>query len=83
MGRSVGYTVREVLGRRDYSMSETTRMIGESIGRPDLPYVQFPDADFKASLMQLRAPGRLKAPPTYDSASRQARQMRSWKCRMP
>jgi uncharacterized protein YbjT (DUF2867 family) len=47
-----GVTVREVLGPRDYSMRETARMIGEKIGKPDLTYVQFPEADFKASLMK-------------------------------
>jgi uncharacterized protein YbjT (DUF2867 family) len=47
-----GVAVREVLGPRDYSMRETARIIGEKIGKPDLSYVQFPEADFKASLMQ-------------------------------
>jgi uncharacterized protein YbjT (DUF2867 family) len=47
-----GVTVREVLGPRDYSMRETARIIGEKIGKPDLTYVQFSEADFKASLMQ-------------------------------
>jgi uncharacterized protein YbjT (DUF2867 family) len=47
-----GVTVREIIGPRDYTMAGATRMIGEKIGKPDLRYVQFPDADFKASLMQ-------------------------------
>src|SRR5574341_622518 len=37
-----GKTVQELLGPRDISMAEVTRMIGKGIGKPDLPYVQFP-----------------------------------------
>lgn len=37
-----GKTTQELLGPRDISMAEVTRMIGKAIGRPDLPYVQFP-----------------------------------------
>ena len=32
---------------------EATRIIGERIGKPDLSYVQFPYADFTASLAQM------------------------------
>ena len=35
-----GTVVREVLGPRELSYAEATRIIGERIGRPDLPYVQ-------------------------------------------
>ena len=34
--------VRELLGPRDYTMTEATRILGEAIDRPDLKYVQFP-----------------------------------------
>ncbi|HEY5878636.1 MAG TPA: NAD(P)H-binding protein [Nakamurella sp.] len=44
--------VRELLGERDLSYAEVTRIIGERIGRPDLPYVQLPDADMIESLGQ-------------------------------
>jgi uncharacterized protein YbjT (DUF2867 family) len=47
-----GTSVRELLGPRDYTMRETTRMIGQRIGKPDLAYIQFPDADFKGALLQ-------------------------------
>jgi uncharacterized protein YbjT (DUF2867 family) len=47
-----GTSIRELLGPRDYSMRETTSMIGRAIGKPDLPYIQFPDADFIAALKQ-------------------------------
>ena len=36
-----GVAVRELLGQRDLSHREATRIIGERIGRPDLQYVQF------------------------------------------
>jgi len=48
-----GVTVRELLGPRDYSMAEATRIFGEKIGKPDLKYVRFSDADFKAALLQM------------------------------
>jgi hypothetical protein len=44
--------VRELLGERDLTFAEATRIIGERLGRPDLSYVQFPYADFTASLVQ-------------------------------
>jgi uncharacterized protein YbjT (DUF2867 family) len=31
-----GTSVRELLGPRDYTLSETTRILGEKIGKPDL-----------------------------------------------
>ena len=47
-----GVTVRELLGPRDVTMNELTRILGERIGQPDLAYVQFPYDDFGASLEQ-------------------------------
>ena len=40
-----GKSVRELLGPRDYSMDEATRILGQAIGRKDLKYVQFPYED--------------------------------------
>ncbi|MNF41674.1 NAD(P)H azoreductase [compost metagenome] len=37
-----GVQVRELLGQRDISYAECTRILGERLGRPDLPYVQLP-----------------------------------------
>lgn len=48
-----GFTVRELLGPRDLTMAEATRIIGEAIGKPELPYVQFTYEDFEASLTQM------------------------------
>jgi hypothetical protein len=45
--------VRELLGARDLTFAEATRIIGAHIGKPDLRYVQFPYADFAASLVQM------------------------------
>lgn len=47
-----GVRVRELLGPRDYTMTETTRILGQKIGRPDLRYVQFPDRDFADALVR-------------------------------
>ena len=33
-------------------MKEATAILGQKIGKPDLPYIQFPDADFTGALTQ-------------------------------
>lgn len=57
--RASGVQVRELLGQRDISYGECTRILGKQLGRPDLPYVQLPyeemagmlrDAGFSADL---------------------------------
>jgi len=48
---SIGYRVTEVLGPRDYTLRQATRILGASIGKPDLQYVQFPNEDFKQGLI--------------------------------
>jgi len=50
--RFQGVTVRELLGPRDLSHSEATRILGARIGKPDLQYVQFPYADFVKALVE-------------------------------
>lgn len=37
-----GKSVQELLGQRDITMADVTRVLGKSIGKPDLKYVQFP-----------------------------------------
>ncbi len=37
-----GLVVRELLGQRDISFAEATRIIGTRIGKPELQYTQFP-----------------------------------------
>ena len=46
-----GVAVRELLGPRDLTYREATRIIGAAIGRPDLAYVQLPDAAMAAALV--------------------------------
>lgn len=46
-----GVVVRELLGPRDLTHAEATRILGERIGRPDLPYVQLPYADMVRALV--------------------------------
>jgi len=45
-----GVTVRELSGPRDLTFTETTRILGTRIGKPDLKYVQFPDDGVVAGL---------------------------------
>jgi uncharacterized protein YbjT (DUF2867 family) len=51
--RFQGIQVRELLGPRDLTQAEATRILGARIGKPDLPYVQFPYADFVKALVQV------------------------------
>ena len=45
-----GVVVRELTGPRDVTPTEATRLIGKAIGKPELPYVRFPDEGFVAGL---------------------------------
>jgi uncharacterized protein YbjT (DUF2867 family) len=47
-----GVVVSELLGPRDLSHAEATRIIGDHIGKPDLQYVQFSYADQARALVQ-------------------------------
>lgn len=47
-----GVVSREVLGQRDLSYAQATRLLGAAIGRPDLPYVQMPGDELQAALQQ-------------------------------
>ncbi len=45
-----GRSVRYVLGPKDCTMTQATRILGASIGKPDLKYVEFPEAVFRRGL---------------------------------
>jgi uncharacterized protein YbjT (DUF2867 family) len=45
-----GVVVRELTGPREVTPTEATRLIGKAIGKPELPYVRFPDEGFVAGL---------------------------------
>lgn len=46
-----GRSIRYVLGPKDYSMAEATAILGAAIGRPDLKYVEFPEADARQGMI--------------------------------
>ena len=48
-----GKQTRELRGQRDIDMNEVTRILGKAVGKPDLTYVQAPDDQFKAAVMQM------------------------------
>ena len=48
-----GKQTRELLGQRDIDMNEVTRILGKAVSKNDLTYVQVPDDQFKAALMQM------------------------------
>ena len=60
-GAAGSVTVRELQGPRDYTYADTTRIIGERIGRPELPYVQLSDADMIGGLQQAGFPQPIAA----------------------
>ena len=46
-----GFTVRELLGPRDMTLGEATRILGERLGKPGLTYVQFGYDDLANALV--------------------------------
>jgi uncharacterized protein YbjT (DUF2867 family) len=50
-GTFTGHTIRYLLGPRDLTMSEATRILAEAIGKPDLKYVQFPEEDGRKAML--------------------------------
>lgn len=47
-----GHQVRELLGPRDLTYREATRILGAVLGRPDLDYVRLPDEQMIAALVE-------------------------------
>lgn len=50
-GDFAGRSTRELLGPRDYTLEETARILGEAVGKPDLPYVRFDYGDARSSMV--------------------------------
>ena len=48
-----GKQTRELLGQRDITYTDVASIIGKAIGKPDLKYVQAPDDQFRAVLVQM------------------------------
>lgn len=48
-----GKNVQELLGARNYTLSEATAILGASIGKPDLKYVQFPYEDARQAMVSM------------------------------
>jgi len=46
-----GRSFRELLGPREHTMRDATRILGEAIGRPDLAYVEFPEEDARNAMV--------------------------------
>lgn len=49
-GTVAGHSIRYLLGPRDMTMSESTRILGEAIGIPGLKYVQFPEGEVRKTM---------------------------------
>jgi uncharacterized protein YbjT (DUF2867 family) len=52
-----GHQTRELLGQRDVSMGEVATIIGKAIGKPNLSYMQLPDAQIKPAFTQMGMSG--------------------------
>jgi uncharacterized protein YbjT (DUF2867 family) len=48
-----GHLTRELLGQRDISMQEATRIIGKAIGKEGLTYVQFPYEQVEQAMLTM------------------------------
>jgi len=48
-----GSQTRELQGQRDISMAEAAGIIGRAIGRPHLSYIRVPNADVRATFIQM------------------------------
>ena len=48
-----GKQTRELLGQRDLDYNEATSIIGKAIGKPDLRYIQAPDNQVRAAMVQM------------------------------
>jgi len=49
--RFSGQSARELLGPREYTSEEATRILGGAIGKADLSYVQFPDEETRKAML--------------------------------
>lgn len=45
-----GHSVRYLLGPRNLTMTEATRILGHAIGKPDLRYIQFPEEEARKAM---------------------------------
>ena len=54
-----GSSFQYLLGERDLTMNEVTKILGNAIGKPDLQYVQFSFEDFKKGFVSMGAPENL------------------------
>jgi uncharacterized protein YbjT (DUF2867 family) len=48
-----GKHTRELQGQRDLDYAEATRIIGKAVGKPDLQYIQAPDDQIRAAMVQM------------------------------
>ena len=48
-----GSRIEDLLGQRDLTLAEATRLLGRRIGRPELPYVQFSYDDARQGMISM------------------------------
>jgi hypothetical protein len=48
-----GKQTQELHGQRDLNYTEVTTIIGTAIGKPNLPYIQAPDDQLRAAMVQM------------------------------
>ncbi len=52
-------SVKNLLGERDLTMIKVAKILGEAIGKPDLPYMQFPPEDVKNGMVSMGIPEKI------------------------
>jgi uncharacterized protein YbjT (DUF2867 family) len=48
-----GKSAHELLGPKDVTLKEVTRVLGKSINKPDLPYIEFPYDEAEKAMVQM------------------------------
>lgn len=56
-----GFSVEFITGPADLTHADITAVIGQAIGKPELPYIEFSPADGKAGMMQAGLPETIAA----------------------
>lgn len=46
-----GYQVRDLLGPREYTHREATSILGDTIGKPNLPYIELSSEEYRKNLL--------------------------------
>lgn len=78
-----GKQVRELHGQRDLDYNEVTAIIGKAVGKPDLKYIQAPNDQIRAAMVQMGMSDNFAGLILEMAAALNSRQMRALEPRTP